>query len=118
MPAWELKKDKSVLAAYKIVACCQRFFVIIVHLTIVLNLANVDRMICSDVEIGIFAAIARLASSRVVKPKRTIFNVLFVGSGLIDALINDGNAAPLKSSQALLVFSLKDFPERKVSAAQ
>ena len=66
--------------------------------------------------LGIFAAIARLASSRVVKPKWTIFNVLFIGSGLIDALINDGNAAPLKSSQALLVFSLKDLPGRKVFA--
>src|SRR5687768_15538636 len=67
---------------------------------------------------GIFAAIARLASSRVVKPKRTIFNVLSLGSGLIDAPINDRNAAPLKSSQALFVFSIKDLLRRKVSTAQ
>ena len=103
--AWEVKNDKSVLGAYVMVACCQRFFVNIEHLTIVPNLANVDLMICSDVEIGIsvtlidrfrsnlkkadatrglneigiFTARAQFVSSYVVNPNQIIFNIYLQG---------------------------------------
>src|SRR3954454_20132257 len=130
------------------VACCHKFFVSIEHLTIMPKRAKVNLIICSDVEIGIsvtlidrsgsnlngvgatrglnetvsisgnLAASAQSASSRVVNPKRIIFNVLFNGSCFTDAPMNEGYSAPLNNSQALLVFSRKDLLGRKVSAAQ
>src|SRR3954466_11585270 len=109
-----LKTDISVSSANEMVACCHRFLVIIEHRKIVPNLVNVDRMMCSDVEIGIsvtliaksglnlkgvdrsrgfnfrstisgnLARSAFSASTLVENPNRTILNVLFVVSCLTD----------------------------------
>src|SRR5215204_6358191 len=135
-------------SAKEIVACCHRFLVIIEHRRTVPNLVNVDRITCSDVDMGIsvtliansgvnlkrigcsrgfnfrstisgnLAQSALSASTLVENPNLTILSVLFTVSCLTEAPMKEGKSTPLNISQARLIFSLFGFPGRKVSAVQ
>src|SRR3989337_148896 len=138
----------SVPSAKEIVACCHKFFVITEQRRMLPNLVNVDRIILSDVEMGIsvtliakrglnlnkvgcssginfrsailgnLAQSALFASKLVEKPNWTILSVLFAGSCFTEAPMKEGKLTPLNISQAWLIFSLLDLPGRQVSAAQ
>src|SRR3954470_1768419 len=147
-PLIVLKMDISVSSANEMIACCHRFLVIIEHRKIVPNLVNVDRMMCSDVDIGIsvtliaksglnlkgvdysrgfnfrstisgnLAQSAFSAFTLVENPNLTIFSVLFAASCFTDEPMKEGKSTPLNISQARLIFSLFGLSGRKVSAAQ